>query len=230
MSSLVRHRVIRAASSREEVFVSSEPSLPSVLRTGTLLTISEMLEAAGSRAEAIIAAAEQEAAGILAAARARSEATLEAGRQQGFAAGLEAAEQQVGKYVAVGRTMANEGLAIRNAAIEDALPAIARAVAMATRRIVGAAYEADPALVADCVEEAVRAASGQNILSVRLHPSSVEAVRARLVDIANYIRPDDGVAIGGCVIDLKNGTLDASLDARLSMMELALNSASGETE
>ena len=44
--------------------------------------------------------------------------------------------------------------------------------------------------------------------------------RATLTDAATYIRPDDSVEVGGCIIDLRNGTLDASLEARLSLMDL----------
>jgi flagellar biosynthesis/type III secretory pathway protein FliH len=33
--------------------------------------------------------------------------------------------------------------------------------------------------------------------------------------------------MGGCLIDVRNGTIDASLDTRLSLMELALRDAGG---
>jgi flagellar biosynthesis/type III secretory pathway protein FliH len=58
----------------------------------------------------------------------------------------------------------------------------------------------------------------------------VESIQAWLADAARYVRPDEGVAIGGCIIDLRNGTLDASLDARLSLMDLALGEAAGMVE
>jgi flagellar biosynthesis/type III secretory pathway protein FliH len=44
------------------------------------------------------------------------------------------------------------------------------------------------------------------------------------------VRPDDAVEAGGCIIDLRNGTIDATLDARLSLMELALREAGGEVQ
>ena len=125
------------------------------------------------------------------------------------------------------RQAAADGLAIRNAMIDEATPAMANAISLAARRVVGAAYQADPSLTADACADAVRAAAGQQILSIRVAPEALDAVRATLVDLADYVRPDSAIAAGGCVVDLKNGTLDATLDARLDLMELALKAAGG---
>ena len=78
--------------------------------------------------------------------------------------------------------------------------------------------------------DAVRSAAGQEILSIRVNPGALDRVRASLVDVAGYVQPDDGIELGGCVIDLRDGTIDATLDARLDLMELALTSAAGGAE
>ncbi len=104
---------------------------------------------------------------------------------------------------------------------------MANAIAMAARRVIGAAYQADATLTAEACADAIRAAAGQQILSIRVSPGALETVRAALVDVASYLRPDDAVAIGGCIVDLRNGTIDATLDARLELMEMALKAAGG---
>jgi flagellar biosynthesis/type III secretory pathway protein FliH len=35
------------------------------------------------------------------------------------------------------------------------------------------------------------------------------------------------VAIGGCLVDVRDGLIDATVDARLDLMELALSAAGG---
>jgi flagellar biosynthesis/type III secretory pathway protein FliH len=65
------------------------------------------------------------------------------------------------------------------------------------------------------------------MFSIRVHPEAEAPVTAALVDLAGYVRPDESVDVGGCIIDLRNGTIDATLDTRLSLMELAIGASSG---
>ena len=89
-------------------------------------------------------------------------------------------------------------------------------------------YEADPGRTARICADALRAASGQEVLAIRVNPGVVDSVRAALHGAEEYVRPDQGIAIGGCIIDLENGTIDATLDARLTLIEAALADAGGE--
>lgn len=231
MSSLVRRRVIRSAEADEEVFVIGEAVRGSMPAEGPVATISSMLEGAQRRAEDIVADAEQRAAQMVAGAEAEAAAIREAARTAGFEAGVEAgrsgADAEAAAALAMIRNAAAEGLAIRNAMIDEAMPAIARAIAMATRRVVGAAYEADHTLVVEAAAEAVRAAAGQQVLALRVTPGDAEAIRAALIDLTDYVRPDEGIGLGGCIVELRHGTIDATLDARLDLMEIALHSAGG---
>lgn len=231
MSSSVSRRIFRVETPDEEVFVVGGPLREAVPAEGPLTTVSDMLEGAKRRAETTVAKAEQEAAGIVAAAQAEAAAIRDAARQDGYAAGLadgrSNSQGESALLLELIRQAASEGLAIRNAMIDDATPSIANAITMAARRVVGAAYQADPSLTADACADAVRAAAGQQILSIRVSPAALETVRAALVDVATYVRPDDAVEIGGCIVDLRNGTIDATLDARLDLIELALRAAGG---
>lgn len=236
MSSSASRRIFRSAEAEaeEEVYVVGEALRLVVNADGPLATVSGLIDGARRHAEAARVSAETEASELVARSRGEAEAIAEAARRQGYAEGLAAgraaAEADAAAHLATIRVAAAEGLAVRQAMVEEAMPAIARAVAMATRRIVGGAYEADPALVAEACAEAVRSAAGQQILSIRVHPGSLEQLRAGLVDVAGYLRPDEGVELGGCVIDLRNGSIDATIDARLSLMELALLSAGGAAQ
>ncbi len=228
MSSLARpSRVIRSVHPESEVFVVGGAPRRAAPVAGPTATAAE-----------IIAAAEQQAADMLAEAqslvdRARAEAEQvraaahTGGYEEGFRAGREAALAEAASLLQLLRTAAAEGEAIRGQVVGEASAVITRAVVLAVRRIVADVYD-DPARTAAAVAEAVRAASGQEILSIRVHPAAEVPVTAALADLAGYVRPDDGIEVGGCIIDLRNGTIDATLDARLSLMERALRAAGGD--
>ena len=227
MNSLGSRRIIRSAASDDDVFVIGESVRANLPAGGEgYATFAKMLETVQRQSDEVLAEAHARAAEIIAQADAEGNAVREAGRAQGFAAAQAAAEE----HLAVIRRAAGEGIALRDAMIDEAMPAIARAIAMAARRVVGAAYEADPALVADACADAVRAAAGQQILSIRVAPDVLDTVRASLVDVADYVRADAGIELGGCIVDLRGGTIDATLDARFGLMELALRAAGGGGE
>lgn len=231
MSSSVSRRIFRVETPEDDVFVVGGPLREAVPADGPLTTVSDLLDGAKRRAEHTVATAEEQAAALVAAAQAEAAAIREAARQEGYNAGLADgrynSESDAAALVDLIRQAAAEGLAIRNAMIDAATPAIADAITMAARRVVGAAYQADPSLTAEACADAVRAAAGQQIVSIRVNPAALDAVRASLVDVADYLRPDDAIGIGGCVVDLRHGTIDATLDARLDLMELALRAAGG---
>lgn len=231
MSSSVSRRIFRVETPEDDVFVVGGPLREAVPADGPLTTVSDLLDGAKRRAEHAVATAEEQAAALVAAAQAEAAAIREAARQEGYNAGLadgrDISESDAAALVDLIRQAAAEGLAIRNAMIDAATPAIADAITMAARRVVGAAYQADPSLTAEACADAVRAAAGQQIVSIRVNPAALDAVRASLVDVADYLRPDDAIGIGGCVVDLRHGTIDATLDARLDLMELALRAAGG---
>ena len=232
MSSLARPgRVIRAAPRDEDdegVFILGEPAQRAFPSPGVLTTAGEVVAASQLHAERIVVEAHEQAAAIVAAAAESAESVRQAAYDAGYEAGRQQGASEVAEYVDVARRAANEGKTVRDALAGQAASVVGRAVALALRRITAEYYEADPSRTAAVVAEALRAASGQEILSIRVNAGLVEAITSALSDVASYVRPDNGVAIGGCVIDLRNGTIDASLDARLDLMTLALRDAGGE--
>jgi flagellar biosynthesis/type III secretory pathway protein FliH len=217
-------RVIRSAAARAEadVFVVGT-STPAIPIDATVATAEAILAAAQARAAELIAAAEDEAARILATTGAR----LAEAADRGFADGLARAESECSDLLELLRAAAREGLAIRDQVAASSSALLTNAVILATRRLVGQAYAADPALTAVACEEAVRSAAGQEILSIRVNPEAEASVTAALGDLGAYVRPDASIHVGGCIVDLRNGTIDATLDARLQLAELAIRRATG---
>ncbi len=225
-------RFLRSAvTSSEDVVVMGEPVRASLPGTGTLATIAEVLQAAQDRAMAILSAAEQEAATLMAQANASANASRQAAYQDGFDSGYEEglarAAAEVASRLDLVRAATADGMAIRDQVAAQALGVLAESVSLATRRIVGEWYDANPASTVEICREALRAASGQEILTIRVNPAVSDHVSASLGSSAKYVLPDDGVAIGGCILDLQSGTLDATLDSRLSLLESGLAHAAG---
>lgn len=230
MSSLARPgRVIRAAPAVEEdeVFVLGERARAYPVHHA-LATADDIAVAARQQAAGILANAEGEAARILAEAQAAAGSVRSQAYDAGYQAGLEQGASEVEACVDLARRAANEGKAIRDDLANQASGVVARAVSLALRRVVGEYYEADPARTLTIVQEALRAAAGQEILAIRVSPGLVDSVTTALADVAEYVRPDSAVAIGGCLVDVRDGAIDASLDARLALMDLALRQSGGE--
>lgn len=231
MSSLPRPgRVLRTAEEPEDVFIlgqsmrESLPGLPPIAR------VSELLKSAGDQSDVMVARAQGLAREIVDEAGRAAGEVRSAAHAEGFEAGRAAAIEEFSGYLSLIRQAATDGKALRDSVADQAAALLARATALAVRKVVGEYYEADPGRTAAVCSEALRAASGQQVLSLRVHPGLVVQVQAALVDVADYVRPDEGVEVGGCIVDLQHGTIDASLDARLSLMELALREAGGEVD
>jgi flagellar biosynthesis/type III secretory pathway protein FliH len=221
---------LRTSPDGDDVFVLGAARRPEFPSSGAVATAADVVAAAEERAAAIVADAEAQAAAVLAAAHANAASVTAAARGEGFEAGRAAAEAEVRDALGLIRTAAAEGKALRDQLAGQAAGVVARAVALGLRRLVGEYYEADPARTGAACAEAFRAAASQHVIAIRVHPGLVESLEVTLGGAARYLRPDDAVEIGGCIIDLRNGTIDASLEARLSLMEAALAAAGGEVQ
>ncbi len=226
-SSANRGRLLRATHDDEEVFILGSSRL-AVSHSGAVSTASDLIGAAEARAAAIIAAATEEAERITAGA----EDMAEAARADAHESGLDVVRAEVfaqfEAHLAIVRAAALDGKAVRDSVAAQSAALVARAVGLATRRIVGEYYEADPDRTAAACADALRSAAGQEILMIRVNPSVVGNVQAALADVARYVRPDESIEVGGCIVDLKHGTIDATLETRLSLMEFALGQSGGE--
>ena len=211
----------------EEVFVLGETARLSYPTHAALATAAELVAAAEARAIELKVEAERQASEIIAAAWQAADNVTATARQEGFAAGHSAAAAEVGDILALIRAAAVEGKAIRDGLAAQAATVVATATALAVRKLTGDFYEAAPARTAEICGEALRAASGQEVLSLRVNPAVVPAVQASLAGTASYVLPDELIEIGGCIVDLRHGTLDATLETRLSLMEIALQRAAG---
>ncbi|OAI40685.1 hypothetical protein AYO38_05370 [bacterium SCGC AG-212-C10] len=241
MSSLVKRgggRIIRAAADGEDVFVVGDrtrthAAVPTAIETpGAFLTASDLVRSAEAQCARLLAEAEAEAHALVAQARAEAESVRRAAFDDGHSRGISAGEQQAMRefegIMELVRHAANEGKHARDEIAAQATAVVAHAVSLAVRRVTGDYYAQDAARTAHICVEALRAAAGQDVVSIRVNSAVENEVTLALGDSGAYVRSDDTVEIGGCIIDLRNGIIDASLDSRLSLVDLALGRAGGE--
>lgn len=219
-------RILRSAPEHSEVFVLGETTRE-VLPAAPVATAEAMLASAAAKAQAILREAHHTAAQVISAAESQAASVRDEAFAAGFAAGQEQAADEVASLLELLRKAVGEAKAIRDDIAGQSAGIVARAAAIAARRIVAAAYDADPELTPAICAEALKAAASQEVLSIRVSPGLVEHVQATLLEHARYVVPDEAIAIGGCVIDLRNGTIDATLDKRLALMDLAIARAGG---
>lgn len=226
MSSSSKRRVLRAAEPAGEVFLSGHGARKLPVAE-PYAKAEEIVAAAEARAAELIAAAEAEAARI----RETAEAAREQARQEGFAAGFAAGEaearREAERWLQLLRAAAQEGKTVRDQIAGQALAVVARAVEIAVRRLAAEWFDADPARTVAVCEEALRTATADEVLVVRVHPQAAGLVEAALGESAPPVQADDSVVLGGCVIDLREGRIDATLEARLEALAEALRRASG---
>ncbi len=233
-SSPKRGRILQTEYSNDDVFVLGQHTRAAFDHPAPVATASSLVSAAEARQRraeeegaTLIEQAHQEAVAIREAARREG---FDAGSAEGLVAGHAEADAEVRGHLDLIRRAAEEGRSIRDGIVDQSTAVIARAAMLVARRIIGEYYEANPAATAAAAEQAVRAAATQQIVSLRVHPSVVGNVQARLADLADIVLGDEAVDIGGCVIDLAHGSIDATLDGRMSLMELALQRAAGSAQ
>ncbi len=231
MSSLAKTvRVFRSSAGMEEddVFVVGQSARLELPTATPIATARDVVAAGNQRAVQIVADAEAQAAAITGGASQATNEARSAGYSDGYEAGHAEALQEFAAHLALVRAAAEEGKGLRDSLAGRHVAVVARAAGIAARRIVGEHYAGDPDLTVAVCREALRAASGQEVLAIRVNPGVAAPVQASLRDAAEYVRPDEAVEVGGCIIDLRHGTLDASLEARLTLMEVALRAAGGD--
>lgn len=178
-------------------------------------------EVVGATAEArrILGEAEEEAARLVEEARLQAEELRQRGYDEGYQEGL-------GQYTeATAKALRDiEQLKLQ---LEPEYIALVRAC---VEKILGQELKLSPDTIVGVVRNALRDATQQREIMVRVHPEDAEALRKnqrRLLDVlarANNIevREDPSVARGGCIVVTELGMIDASLERQLKALEKVL--------
>ncbi len=189
-------------------------------------------------ADAEVAAARSELEEMLATiARLRpqvdalSAAAADTARQQGYNDGLARAQAEVKEQLVEAMSALTEAQRERQRIAEAHTEALRQLALQVARKVLGASFEADPALVTRVVEESLREIEPSYSLEVRVHPSSIEFVSGAREELERLVAgggrievtADPTVDVGGCVLSTPVGEVDARISTKLAVLEAALS-------
>jgi flagellar assembly protein FliH len=177
--------------------------------------IAELSGEAEARA-AILADAEADAATV----RARAHAE---GYAAGHAAGEAAARAEMEQAAAMLRQAAEAAEEIRAALLAGTEEQAIALALEAARRVVGAAADGYASLAAEVVRRGIRGVGGR-VLRLRVNPRDVDVVTAEVLAGGDDVpvQADAAVEIGGCIVDVEDGTVDLRLGVQLERITRAL--------
>jgi len=174
---------------------------------------------------------EQERASARAQIDQEAAALRAAAEREGYAKGLERAEQTLRQMVD-GQSERLDAIltALRQAghnALHGAENAMVEIAYSAICRIIGEEATA-PAAVAGAVRQALAALKSRDNLVIRLHPQDYELLhQARDVSDLHQavLRADTSIGIGGCIVECGTGILDATLQTQMERLAQVLLAA-----
>ncbi len=180
--------------------------------------VSREVMAASADAARIVEAARRQAEEIVAAAEREREEAVAAGRRQGFEEGA----AQWADALRAARVRVAE-------AARKAQPEIVRLALRVAEKILRQKIEAQPEAIVPMVDEALRAflAQNQSRVVLRVHPADERVLAAhrqrwleRNPTIGGIVVvPDEAVGRGGCRLESESGTVDATFETQLDVIE-----------
>jgi flagellar assembly protein FliH len=222
-SSAKRRPVITSAGDAGDVIIAAGAVRRSVPSLGVVSSAADFIAEAERRAAEIVTAAEVQAAGILDSANREAGGVREAAYQEGLIAGDANVKIEFEQYMELARAAAREGKAIHDDVVAESSLTIVRAVSLAVQRLVAEHYADNPEKTVAVCAEALRAAVSQTVIRIRVNETAMPAVRTSLSRDDIPVAVDNSITIGGCVVDLEQGTIDATLESRLQLLENSLS-------
>ena len=198
-----------------------------LVRSRRIARDQEIIAGAERRVRELLADAEVEARAIRDRAEFERVSAIEEGQQQGYqegyAAGQSAAQQEMTQTLQLVRAAASDTKVLRDTILADTEPQILRLTAAAARRVVGGMVEQHPELVQEAVSRALALIGDQEVLRLRVHPESLQVVSARFgpEEQGWEVQGDEGLALGGCIIDTAAGLIDASIEGQTAELAAA---------
>jgi len=176
-----------------------------------------------------------EAAAVLEAARTEADTIRAMAHAEGLATGREAA---MAELVPAAAALEQAAAAVRAdaAAAADRLEAQAVDLGLALAgKIIGAAVEADPALVVEAVRGALRGLVERERITVLVNPDDLELVRGAMGGLVSSlggiehaeVQAERRVMRGGAVVRTPEGDVDAGVDTKLARAREVIAAALG---
>lgn len=164
---------------------------------------------------------------LISRAQEEAESIKETAAKEGYRAGLEQAENDIGLL----RTKIADFVSSKKEVFEYIAPDILEISVDIARKIIKREVEQNPQVILDSIVDVMRTLSKEEPrITVKLNPLQVDLVKTELPEYISSIGieakinvvGDDSIAEGGCILNTNNGIVDASLDTQLEIIKEAL--------
>lgn len=204
-----------------------------------------IVDRAAGDAESLIRQAESNALELMGAARARiaklESDAREAGREQGYAAGKTAAEDELAPVITTIRELIESVRAQRGAVIASAEPELARLAMAIAERVVHSELQTNQNVIVENVRQALTRLVSREVVTLRVNPVDLDTIRHHRDEIVaagdvEHLRivEDQRVDRGGVIVETDAGTIDSKISTQLREARRAILSdddiALGEPE
>lgn len=206
------------------------------------LEAQRVLMEAQTQASAIMAEGEKVQAQTLMELEAERERILEELKQEayqtGYDEGKQAGEQQAAEYIQEALTKLNEiAVALPNAVKQNEEKLVSLALDIASK-VIQEEISLQPEIVQRTVETALRRVSDLESVTIKVNPLDLDLIlpkqdtfKALVPDVQNFsIEGSHTLQRGGCVIETNSGSINASINAQLGIVEELFRNVRAEYE
>lgn len=203
-----------------------------------------IVDHAASDAESLIHQAQSKALELMSAGQTRiaqmEEDARAAGREQGYTAGKDAAEEELAPVITTIRELIESIRAQRGAVIAAAEPELTRLAMAIAERVVHTELVTNPSVIVENVRQALTRLVSREVVTLRVNPVDLDMIRQHRDDIiaagdVEHLRivEDQRIDRGGVIIETDAGTIDSKVSTQLREARRAILSddeiALGET-
>ncbi|HTU71470.1 MAG TPA: FliH/SctL family protein [Candidatus Baltobacteraceae bacterium] len=185
-----------------------------------------IVDRAAADAESLIHQAQAKALELVEAAGARAAQIEEqariSGREQGYAAGKSAGEEELAPVIATIRELIESVRAQRGAAIAAAEPELVRLAMAVAERVIHGELLTNPTVIVENVRQALTRLVSREVVTLRVNPVDLDSIRAHRDEIVaagdvEHLRivEDQRVDRGGVIIETDAGTIDSKIATQL---------------
>jgi flagellar assembly protein FliH len=179
-----------------------------------------MVDGARGEASQVLAEADARAAEIEGAAYSK-------GYEEGLSAGTTAGEQQAAEMIQQVAAIVDQATELHDGMLHEAEPEMVALCLEISRKIIQAELRTNPDVVKSVLGAAVQKINGSPRVTIKVNAAHLEAVRKHWLTAygSNYrekewiIEGDANVTPGGCVLDTKYGSIDAQIGTQFAEIQ-----------
>ncbi len=165
---------------------------------------------------------------LISRAQEEANAIKESASREGFEYGLEKCQQEIQEL----NRAIKELLTAREEVMQQSIPDIAFLAVKAAEKLIKKELQIDENIIFGVVSEVIKSMSkDESEIKIRTNPNDTDIVKERLPEVYPenqstkiLVVPDEEVDWGSCIVETKNGIVDARFSTQLRILQKALES------